>query len=181
MQDQTNTPQSMPKVIMNNKEWDANDLTAFEQVYGKAPAPGDYWYDKISGMYGVMGQPAAGFLRPGHEYGDLPSYASNGNTKVFFNNRELSQIEYMGLCATIGTYVMPGHYWLDAMGNAGMQGNPFPLVNLFAAAQQRNFGGGGGGDNFWSSRFSAGNSDGDSGYVSVPGYGAVGYDSSGWS
>jgi len=38
-------------------------------------------------------------------------------------------------------------------------------------------GGGGGGDNTWSTRFSAGNYDNDNsrGYVSVPGYGPVGY------
>ena len=38
-------------------------------------------------------------------------------------------------------------------------------------------GSGGGGDNFWSSMLGAGNSNADNtqGYVSVPGYGPVGY------
>lgn len=56
--------------------------------------------------------------------------------------------------------------------------NSIAVVNLFAAARKNSYSGqGGGGNNFWSSRFGAGNSsaDGSQGYVSVPGYGPVGY------
>jgi hypothetical protein len=65
--------------------------------------------------------------------------------------------------------------WMDGMGNAGYEGSSVAVVNLFVAAQQN--GVGGGGDNFWSSRFGAGNFDRGNtrGYVSVPGYGPVGY------
>jgi hypothetical protein len=52
-----------------------------------------------------------------------------------------------------------------------------PVINLYQAAQQRTYRGGGGGDNQWNTRFSAGNynADNSQGYVSVPGYGPVGY------
>ena len=71
-------------------------------------------------------------------------------------------------------------YWLDKNGNAGLEGNPMPLENLYLAAQRNNYAGAGsGGDNFWSTRFSAGNSNSQNthGYVSVPGNGPVGYGS----
>ena len=78
----------------------------------------------------------------------------------------------------MGNYIQPGAYWLDANGNAGYEGSTTPLVNLYVAAQSNNYkGSSGSGDRFWSSRFSAGNSNADNsqGYVSVPGYGPVGY------
>ena len=167
-------------VIFNDITLSADQLAEFEKTYGQQPKPGQYWYDKMSGLYGIAGQPALGYMYPGHELGMLAKKASNGNTKVLINGRELSLIEYNTLCQILGTIVFPGSYWLDAQGNAGMQGNPYPMVNLFMAAQQNAYRGGGqsgGGDNFWSSRFSAGNStaDGSAGYVSVPGYGPVGY------
>jgi len=55
-----------------------------------------------------------------------------------------------------------------------------PLENLYLAAQRNNYkGAGSGGDNFWFTRFSAGNSNSQNtqGYVIVPGYGPVGYGS----
>ena len=78
----------------------------------------------------------------------------------------------------LGYWIQMGSYWLDEKGNAGYEGNPTPLVNLYLAARQNAYQGRGStGDNFWSSRFSAGNYDSGNqrGYVSVPGYGPVGY------
>jgi len=56
--------------------------------------------------------------------------------------------------------------------NAGVEGGP-ALVNYRTLAARKSQGN----DNFWSSRYGAGNSsaDGSQGYVSVPGYGPVGY------
>ena len=67
----------------------------------------------------------------------------------------------------------------DAAGQAGYEGNPMPVINLYQAAQQRAAAGqgSGGGDNMWNTRFRAGNYDSGNtrGYVSVPGYGHIGY------
>lgn len=161
-------------IIVNDVKWTENEIASFTKIYGMAPKPGNYWYDAVSGLYGLAGQPAAGFLYPGHNYGKLSPNASNGRTNVFINNRQLPQSEWLILSSICGTYVQPGYYWMDAQGNAGVQGNPNPWINLFAAARQNHYSSGGG-DNFWSSRFGAGNSDGNSGYVNVPGYGPVGY------
>ena len=157
-------------IVFNDITLSAEQVDQLEKQYGQAPKPGNYWYDKMSGLYGIAGQPALGHLYPGHELGTLDKKASNGNTKVYINNRELPQTEYIILCQILGTIVFPGSYWLDAQGNAGMQGSPFPMVNLYMAAQQNAFRGGSG-DNFWSSRYAAGNStsDGSAGYINLGG------------
>ena len=97
--------------------------------------------------------------------------ASNGHTNVFVNGCHLPFNEWAVWSQMLGYWFQPGRYWLDANGNAGFEGNATPLVNLYAAARQNAYRGNrSGGDNFWSSRFSAGNSNADNsqGYVSVP-------------
>jgi len=79
----------------------------------------------------------------------------------------------------VGSWIKPGEYWLDAQGNAGYEGNPAPVINLYPLPRQNSCRrqGRSGGDNFWSSRFCAGDSDAynSRGYVNVPRYGSVGY------
>jgi hypothetical protein len=165
-------------VIINNTALSASQLQEIKKRYGIEPKPGNYWYDTVSGLYGVTGYPSYGFMYPGHSFGTLNRNASAGNTGVLINGRELPQLEWAIWSYIIGYYVQPGSYWLDAQGNVGYQGINVPVLNLFVLARQNSYNGkGGGGDNFWSSRFGAGNSNADNsqGYVSVPGYGPVGY------
>lgn len=173
-----NSPKSSSKVIVNGITLTKEQINEFEREYGLKPIPGNYWYDKKSGLYGVIGYLAYGFMFAGHQYGKLSRDASNGNTGVFVNGRELPQNEWAIWSYILGYWIQQGSYWLDDMGNAGYEGNPFPVINLFMAGQQNAYSGAGGsGDNFWSSRFSAGNYDSGNqrGYVSVPGHGPVGY------
>ena len=165
-------------IIINEVVLTASQKIELEALYGVAPLPGDYWYDSISGLYGVVGYQAFGFMYPGHEFGPLPRDVSQGNTSVIVNGRELPQLEWLIWSYMLGYPIQVGSYWLDEKGNAGYEGNPQPLVNLYSAAQQNAYSGqGGSGDNFWSTRFSAGNSDSGNqrGYVSVPGHGPIGY------
>ena len=150
-------------------------LTEFQAFYGVRPTPGNYWYDSYSGLYGAMGYQAAGMMMPGHTLGEMPANASGGNTGVFMNGRNLTAVEVNYIAALLQTPAMPGRYWLDAYGNCGIEGQPVPLVHFYEVSRMRF--GSGGGDNFWSSHFSAGNSDRGNtrGYVSVPGHGPVGY------
>ncbi len=166
------------RISINYQRLSASQVNDLRKTYGIEPKPGDYWYDSNSGLYGVVGYPAYGFMYPGHDFGTLNRGASAGNTNVLVNGRELPQQEWAVWSYMIGYWIQPGSYWLDKNGNAGYQGNPLPVINLYAAAKQNAYRGrGGSGDNFWSSRFSAGNYDSGNqrGYVSVPGYGPVGY------
>ena len=147
----------------------------FETLYGVTPMPGDYWYDAMSGLYGTSGQQASGMMMPGHLLGNLAENASGGDTSVFINGRELTNIEVGYIARLLDTQAIPGRYWLDAFGNLGVEGLLIPLVNFYEVSRMRF--GSGGGDNFWSTHFSAGNSDSGNtrGYVSVPGHGPIGY------
>ena len=165
-------------VTINGLGLSAEQLAEIATLYGVAPLPGDYWYDRHSGLYGAVGYQAFGFMLPGHEYGPLVRDVSRGDTGVLVNGRELPQSEWLIWSYMLGAPIQIGAYWLDEQGNAGYEGSAVPLVNLYVAAQQNAYAGeGGGGDNFWSTRFSAGNFDSGNtrGYVSVPGHGPVGY------
>jgi len=165
-------------IIINNRILTAEQLQELKTRYGVEPRPGNYWYDSTSGLYGVTGYPSYGFMYPGHNFGPLSRNASAGNTGVIINGRELPQLEWAVWSYILGYYIQQGNYWFDSQGNAGYVGSNIPVVNLFAAARQNSYSGqGGSGDNFWSSRFGSGNSNADNsqGYVSVPGYGPVGY------
>ena len=163
--------------MVNGQALTARQIRELRAQYKVEPRPGEYWYDARSGLYGMVGMPAVGFMSPGHDFGELAASASAGQTNVFVNGRNLPQAEVMVLSALWGTYIQPGRYWLDGAGNVGYEGVPIPVGNLYALVQAQGTMGGGGGDNFWNSRFSAGNynADNSQGYVSVPGHGPVGY------
>lgn len=164
------------EVIINGKKLSMEQQAQLEKIYNVKAQAGSYWYDAKSGMYGVEGQPAYGFMYPNHELGELARNASNGKTGVIVNGRELPQAEYVVWSQVLGYWIQAGSYWFDAQGNAGYEGNPTALVNLYLAASQNGYqGNSSGGDNFWSTRFSAGNSYGGTGYVSLPGGGMVSY------
>jgi hypothetical protein len=170
-------PAVAQEVVINDKALTAEQIAEFKEIYGNEPQPGNYWYDTRSGLYGAAGYPAYGFMLAGHDYGTLRMDASNGNTGVVINGRQIELTEYTVWSQILGTWIQPGYYWLDEFGNAGYEGVPLALWNLYMAAQQNAYSGAAEGDNFWGSRFGAGNYDsgGQRGYVSVPGHGPVGY------
>jgi len=105
---------------------------------GVRVAPGEYWYDAFSGLFGVMGGPGVGFTMPGLQLGGpLPADASGGGagrlTAVFVNGRELHPQDVAQLSA-LGP-VLPGRYWLRFDGWYGLEGGP-PAGNLIVLAQQ---------------------------------------------
>lgn len=162
-------------VRINGHELDPDAIAALRETYGVDPAPGDYWYDARSGIFGVMGHGGLGFMLPGHDFGPLDPACSAGATGVVVNSRVLPQGEWMMWSSLIGVPIQPGRYWLDANGNAGIEGNPIPSVNFVQAAAMS--GGMGGGSDIWSTRFSSGGWDqgGRRGYVQLPDGGFAGY------
>jgi hypothetical protein len=137
------------------------DMTATE-----VPA-GDYWYDRISGLWGVEGGPSVGQMPPELDLGGpLRAEASTGGTGIFLNGRELHLTEAAYLQQLFG-YVIPGRYWLNAMGIGGFEGGPASF-NLASAAQQQ-----GGGGYTRRGPFGSMGSDGECSYYMTPGGSSV--------
>jgi hypothetical protein len=107
---------------------------------------GRYWYDRVSGAWGIEGGPALGIVPAGMKLGGaLRADASGGGygrlTAVFVNGRELHPRDVAALRTF--TTVVPGRYWVDAQGNGGHEGGPAQF-NLYQLSQQaaRSRGGG---------------------------------------
>ena len=131
------------EIIFNGVALNSEELN---NLQGMFPA-GRYWYDPVSGLWGMEGGPGAGQLYPNLSLGGpLRSDASvpSGTTNVFINGRELHPQEVYFLQNLYG-YVIPGRYWLDPSGNGGFEGGP-AIYNLGAAmASGMGSGGGSGG------------------------------------
>ena len=131
------------ETIINGTPMTESQKVEFTRIYGRPPLAGDFWYDMRSGLWGVQGREAFGLLRPGHYYGTLAATASAGNTGVFINGRQINVLE-AGYLRNLFGRVIPGRWWLDGnTGYFGVEGNPIPAGNLFAAVRAAQSRGGG--------------------------------------
>jgi hypothetical protein len=129
---------SQQTVVVNGVALNAQTLGQLQAAYGRI-APGRYWYDPVSGLWGPERGPHAGQIMPGLLLGGpLRQDASGGGTGVIINGREIHPAELAQLQRLFGQ-VNPGRYWLNAQGIGGYEGGP-PQFNLSAAAAQRSGG-----------------------------------------
>jgi hypothetical protein len=157
-------------VVVNGVRLSDATISSIEVQYRVRIADARWWYDRRSGLFGGEGREPIGFFVANLDIGGpLQPDASNGHSDVFVNGRELTQIEVMLLERYFAVY--PGRYWLDANGDAGLDGSPDPILNLFAAIKAGSSSGGTGGDNFFANSLlnTAGNSQGGCVYVTVDG------------
>jgi hypothetical protein len=133
-EEKTNIPDQMRQVVINGARLSDEQVRALEQRYNIAIQNGAYWYDSFSGAWGIQGGPLLGVGQAGLQVGGpLQADASNGNTGVFVNGRQLHMIDVVRL-QQLGP-VIPGRYWIDAQGNYGFEGWP-AIGNLLYLAQQ---------------------------------------------
>lgn len=130
-------------VAINAVQLPDTQVQMLEQAFRTRIPDASYWYDRVSGAWGFSGGPTAGFTTAGLDIGGpLRADASRGTTAVFINGRQLPVQDVLALQALLGA-VHAGRYWVDAQGNAGLEGGP-PLVNLVAVARARAAQSGGG-------------------------------------
>ncbi|MEL7309922.1 MAG: hypothetical protein AAFN07_00300 [Pseudomonadota bacterium] len=142
--------QPVIQVVVNGSTLDRQEVNALISLYGTVQ-PGRYWYDAVSGLYGMESGPPAGQLHPGLNLGGpLSASASGGGsgrmTGVFINGREIHPMEYLFYQQLFGR-VMPGRFWMNAQGMGGYEGGP-AMFNVQQALAQANRRGGGGGSHY---------------------------------
>lgn len=144
-------------ILINSVQLSDQQVNSLEQTSGIPIQDGAYWYDNFSGAWGLQGGPVTGFIRAGLNLGGpLRPDASNGNTGVFINGRQLHMMDVMGLQQFCPVY--PGRYWVDAQGNFGYEGGA-ALGNLRAMSQRSASGSSSGGA--WTAKSSTGTVGGD--------------------
>ncbi|MGE0354186.1 MAG: hypothetical protein AB7I33_05460 [Gemmatimonadales bacterium] len=125
-------------VFINDKTLTTAELSELKRLHGvpaAVPIPaGRYWYDKYSGLWGMVGGPTQGQLLPGLEIGTMRPDVSGRGSGVFINGREIHSQEVAYLRAIFGT-VVPGRYWMNWQGIGGYEGGP-AIFSVYQAAQQ---------------------------------------------
>lgn len=116
-------------VTVNGKPLTHQDLLALGAQPDQVPA-GTYWYDARSGLWGHAGGGAQGQITPNLPLPPVAADVSKGDTDVVINGREITTTELALVQQVTGAPVSPGRYFLNANGDAGVEGGPV-LVNLF--------------------------------------------------
>ena len=122
---------SETKVIINGVNLKLDQVKFLESAYKFKIKEGRFWYDSLSGLWGLEGGPTLGQILPGLKLGGpLLKNSSGKGPGVFINGREIHPLEKAFLKKLFG-FVKPGRYWLNGMGYGGVEGGP-ALFNLKA-------------------------------------------------
>ncbi|CAI9769918.1 unnamed protein product [Fraxinus pennsylvanica] len=121
-------------VVVNDKPLTIEELVSLQSCPNppKKLRPGRFWYDKVSGFWGKVGEKPSQIITSRLTVGyQIRQDASNGNTKVLINSREITKPE-LRMLQVAGIHCEGNPYfWVTADGSYQHEGMNYVMGKLW--------------------------------------------------
>ncbi|KAK4437818.1 Extra-large guanine nucleotide-binding protein 1 [Sesamum alatum] len=127
-------------IFVNDKPLSIEELVMLQSCPNppKKLRPGKYWYDKVSGFWGKDGEQPCQIISAQLAVGyQIRQDASNGNTNVLINNREITKAEFWMLQAAGIHCEGNPHFWVTADGSYQHEGMNYVMGKLWEKKRVR--------------------------------------------
>ncbi|XP_013601002.1 PREDICTED: extra-large guanine nucleotide-binding protein 2 isoform X2 [Brassica oleracea var. oleracea] len=125
-------------IAVNGKSLDEEELYMLQSCANppKKLKPGDYWYDKVAGYWGKVGEKPCQIISPHMNIGgNIKKEASNGDSGIFINNREITKSE-LTMLKMVGVQCEgKPHFWVNSDGSYQEEGQNRIMGNIWSKAR----------------------------------------------